>query len=55
MPPFSDDDVLDFIVADAVRAKVNEMRKEEQKDQEGAAFRGSHQELAKMAGGGMAR
>lgn len=44
-PRFSDDDVLDFVVREAMLAKVTEFEQKQAKKQERDEFRKSHREL----------
>lgn len=39
LPRFSDDDVLDYLVTEAIRIKAGEETKRAQQEQEGAAVR----------------
>jgi hypothetical protein len=45
MPAFSTDDVLDYVVREAIVAKVAEYRKKQEKEQERKEFRSSHKDL----------
>lgn len=45
LPEWSDDDVLDFIVNEALMLKAQHAQKKVQKDQEHQDFRGSHKGL----------
>ena len=44
-PSFSDDDVINFVVREAMLVKVAEHRKKQEKEQKRAEFRSSHKEL----------
>jgi hypothetical protein len=43
-PRVSDDDVIDYVVGEAVTLKWREEQQEAQKQQEGEQFRGSHKD-----------
>jgi hypothetical protein len=45
MPPFSDDDVLDYVVREAIVFKMAEHRAKQEKEQERKEFRKSHSDL----------
>lgn len=45
MPPFSDDDVLDYVVREAIVFKMAEHRKKQAKDEERREFRQSHKDM----------
>lgn len=50
-PQLTEDDVLQFMVMEAVTVKVNEMRKEEQEQQKSKERRSSHRELRGLKAG----
>lgn len=55
MPRFSEDDVLDFIVLEALTARAARERAAAEKDRERQQWMGSHKDWAKkqgLAGGG---
>jgi hypothetical protein len=45
MPPFSDDDVVDYVVREAIVAKVAKERRKQEKEQERKEFRQSHKDM----------
>lgn len=45
MPTFSDDDVVDYVVREAIVAKVAEHRKKQAKEEERKEFRQSHRDM----------
>lgn len=45
MPKFSDDDVIDYVVREAIVFKVAEYRKKQAKEDERKEFRQSHKDL----------
>lgn len=45
MPPFSTDEVLDYVVREAIVFKVAEERKKQEKENERKEFRQSHTSL----------
>lgn len=50
MPAFSDDDVLNFQVTEAVILKVMQEREQQQKQAERAAWKSEHRKLPKGGG-----
>lgn len=50
MPPFSDDDVLDYVVREAIVFKVAHEREKAEKAKERADFRSSHKDLRSQSG-----
>ena len=51
MPPLSDDPVVDFLVLEAVGAKVRHLREKAQEKADSKAFVGSHRELRGLGPG----
>lgn len=45
MPPFSDDDVIDYVVREAIVLKMAKEREKAEKQKERAEFRSSHRGL----------
>lgn len=46
IPTYSDDDVLDFMVVEAVMLSVNEAQKRVQEDHQSAEWRGGHKGMS---------
>lgn len=44
-PRLTDDDVLDFVIVEAIRAKVGEEMRKADNEKQGEDFRGSHKGL----------
>jgi hypothetical protein len=51
MPKQTEDDVLQFMLDEAMAVKINEHREKLQKDSEKKSFRGDHRKMAQTPGG----